>query len=66
MDTHHFTVSEVFPDGRVMVFVYVRIGQKITVIMDVYTDGSLTNGKRFLDVRLNNNQPIKRLTESSP
>lgn len=61
MDTHHFVVSEVFPDGRVMIFAYVRIGQKITAIMDVYTDGSLTEGKRYLDVHLNNNHPIKGL-----
>lgn len=51
---HNFSVSEVFPDGRVMVVTYVRIGAKISMVMDVYDDQSLSDGKRYMDVHLNN------------
>ena len=54
--SHTFSVSEVFPDGRVMVVTYVHVGEKITMIMDVYNDQSLSDGKRYMDVQLNNGE----------
>lgn len=63
MDTYNFSVSEVFKDGRVMVVTYVRIGDKITCVMDVYDDQSLTDGKRYMDVNLNNNKSLPKLSK---
>lgn len=55
MNRYNFSVSEVFPDGRVMVVTYVRIEGKITMVMDVYDDQSLSNGTRYVDVQMNTN-----------
>lgn len=51
-DVHHFSVSEVFADGRVLVFVYTRIGNSINAVMDVYDDETMRSGKRTLDIHL--------------
>lgn len=56
-----FAVSEVFPDGRVLVVVYVHVGDQITVVMDVYDDGLLQNGQRYLDLHLNNTTDLPTL-----
>lgn len=61
MNSHTFSVSEVFDDGRVMVVTYVHIGAKITMVMDVYDDQRLSGGKRYLDVQLNNGETIPQL-----
>lgn len=63
MSSYNFSVSEVFADGRVMVVTYVHVDDKITMVMDVYDDLSLSDGKRYMDVHLSNgNMPklIKR------
>jgi len=49
-DQHDFSVTEVFPDGRVLVFVYVRVLDKWTVVMTVYDDATLVYGERVLYV----------------
>lgn len=54
MDSHTFSVSEVFSDGRVLIATYVRVGQAVTMRMDVYKDATLLDGERHLDVHLNN------------
>jgi hypothetical protein len=61
--SHTFSVSEVLPDGRVLVTVYVRIGDQIHVVMDAFDDATMTSGKRYLDVHLDNGEkptPIRR------
>ena len=50
-NSYTFSVSEVFPDGRVMVFTYVHIGDDLTVVMDVYADVTLQGGRRYLNLR---------------
>lgn len=54
MDTYNFSVSEVFDDGRVMVCTYVRVGDQISLVMDVYNDQTMTGGKRYLNVQQTN------------
>lgn len=54
MNTYNFSVSEVFPDGRVMVCTYVRIDDQISLVMDVYDNQSMTDGKRYLNVQQTN------------
>lgn len=58
MDTHHFTVSEVFPDGRVLIVIYVRVGRRLRIIMDVYNDMTLQEGKRYLNLDMDNQMAI--------
>ena len=53
-DAYNFSVSEVFPDGRVMVCTYVRIHDQISLVMDVYNDQSMTDGRRYLNVQQTN------------
>lgn len=62
--THTFSLSEVFNDGRVLIVTYVRIGDAISVVMDVYDDGSLRRGKRVLDLHLPNGDNIPVLNEA--
>lgn len=47
-DHYDFSVTEIFPDGRVLVFVYVRVHQEITAVMTVYPDIALRNGQRVM------------------
>jgi len=61
VDSHTFSVSEVFPDGRVMVVTYVHIGEKITMVMDVFDDVSLQDGKRYMDVHLGNTPKLTKV-----
>lgn len=65
-DAYNFSVSEVFPDGRVMVVTYVRIDNNITLVMDVYNDQSLNSGKRYLDLHLPNGQMLPKLDGMQP
>lgn len=58
MDSYTFAVTEVFRDGRILVCTYVRIGEQITCIMDVYDDHSMTTGKRYLDLHVQNGKQI--------
>lgn len=60
---YNFSVSEVFDDGRVMVCTYVRIGDQISLVMDVYDDQSMTGGKRYLNVQQTNGLQMPTLTE---
>jgi hypothetical protein len=55
---YHFTVSEVFPDGRVLVVTCVHIPPKITLVMDIYNDMTLTEGRRTLNIHMNDNQAL--------
>jgi hypothetical protein len=63
-NTHTFSVSEVFRDGRVLIVTYVRIEDAISVVMDVYDDGTLRRGKRVLDLHLPNGGDIPVLNEA--
>lgn len=54
MDTHHFIVSELLPDNRVIVTSYTRIDDWITCTMDVFDTPELRERKRVLDVNLMN------------
>lgn len=65
-DAYNFSVSEVFPDGRVMVVTYVRIDNNITLVMDVYNDQNLSGGKRYLDLHLPNGQTLPKLEGMQP
>jgi hypothetical protein len=54
MNKYHFSVSELLPDNRVLITVYTRIDDQITVNMDVYDDPTLRARKRCLDVQVSN------------
>lgn len=54
LDTYTFSVSEVFPDGRVLVTTYVRIGDQISMVMDVFDDATMQGGKRYLNLHQTN------------
>jgi hypothetical protein len=58
MDTYRFAVSEVLPDGRVVLTAYERIGEQITVSLVAYDDASLSKGKRYLGITLNNGDEL--------
>lgn len=60
-DTYNFSISEVFPDGRVMVCTYVRIGQQISLVMDVYDDQTLQGGRRYLNVQQANGGTLPQM-----
>lgn len=47
-DTHDFAVTEIFPDGRVLVVVYARLRERLTLVMTVYDDVSMQQGKRVM------------------
>lgn len=49
--TYTFSVSEAFPDGRVLVCTYVHIGDNISLVMDIYDDVTLQTGKRHLNIQ---------------
>lgn len=66
MDTYNFSVSEVFEDGRVLVCTYVRIDDKISLVMDVYDDQTMTGGKRYLNVQQTNDNQLPTLSERAP
>lgn len=53
-DHHTFAVSEILPDQRVLVTVYVRIGQHIHVTMTLYSDAAMRDGERVMDVHMLN------------
>lgn len=61
LDTYTFSVSEVFPDGRVLVTTYVRIGDQITMTMDCYDDMTLQGGKRYLNLQQTNGAGLPRM-----
>ncbi len=58
-----FSVTEVFQDGRVLVFTYVHVGEQITALMDVYDDATLQGGRRYLNFRQPQNMEIPQLSE---
>jgi hypothetical protein len=40
---------------------YVRIGQQISLIMDVYNDMTMQDGKRYLNVQQTNGGAVPRM-----
>lgn len=47
-----FTVSEIFHDGRVLIFVYERIGKDVQAVMLVSTDRACQEWQTLLTVNL--------------
>lgn len=47
-DEHHIIQwTEIFRDGRVMTFHFVRVATDYTATMLLYSDGKMQNGKRI-------------------
>lgn len=49
-EQHIISATEVFDDGRVLVFLYVRVGTDYTAMMTVYPDATLQRGRRVMYV----------------
>lgn len=49
-EQHIISATEVFDDGRVLVFLYVRIAADYTAMMTVYPDATLQRGRRVMYV----------------
>lgn len=58
MSKHQFSVTETFPDGRVLLLAYSHIDHQIIVNMVVYADATLTDGRRYLSLNLIDDQPL--------
>lgn len=53
MTSHTFTVTEYLALNRIMVFLYIRIGQHVIADMSVYTsNGSQIEKKTFMNVSM--------------
>lgn len=48
--------TEIFPDGRVMVFQFLRVGDRYTAQMMIYEDATLIRGERVLYISTMENQ----------
>lgn len=55
-EQHIIAATEIFPDGRVMIFHFLRVGEHYTAQMMIYEDATLIRGERVFYISTMKNQ----------